>query len=77
MLALQEYASSSDDENSFVEKVEDSEPESKSEGSDHLKPVENAEFSIKSQLQICAAPLVVPTVSSKYCVILLRKLDLK
>lgn len=57
MLALQEYASSSDDEN-----VKENSEEKVDNEDNHLKPIENPEYSIKKQLQICAAPLVVPTV---------------
>lgn len=59
MLALQEYASSSDDENSSSPQPS----ENSQDETEHLKPIENPEFSVKSQLQVCAAPLVVPTVS--------------
>lgn len=60
MLALQEYASSSDDENVSNDNEDTKNVETEA---NHLKPIENPEFSVKKQLQICAAPLVVPTVS--------------
>ncbi|XP_044742207.1 pre-mRNA-processing factor 17 isoform X2 [Chrysoperla carnea] len=55
MLSLQEYGSSDDDESSKDVNIE--------ELTSHLKPVaeENKEFSTAKSLQICAAPLVVPT----------------
>lgn len=59
MLALQQYGSSDEDHEDEIENSQ----ENDSSDAIHLKPVENEEFSVKSQLQICAAPLVVPTVS--------------
>lgn len=60
MLALLQYGSS-DEDNAYEDKHETE--ESISTEPNHLEPIENTEYSIKSQLQICAAPLVVPTVS--------------
>lgn len=62
MLALQAYASSSDDESTEGEHTDKNESETEV---NHLTPINNPEFSVKSQLQICAAPLVVPTVGKK------------
>lgn len=64
MLALQSYASSSEDEaseesdasNVEARKLEDA------ENFDHLKPPEDSEFSVKKQLEVCATPVVLPTV---------------
>lgn len=58
MLALQQYGSSDEEHENDEEK-----DESPSKESYDLKSEENAEYSVKSQLKICAAPLVVPTVS--------------
>ncbi|KAJ8922907.1 hypothetical protein NQ315_001449 [Exocentrus adspersus] len=54
MLALQQYASSSDEEDVHSDK--DTEAE-------HLKPIPetNSQYSVKNQLAICAAPVVLPT----------------
>lgn len=69
MLALQNYASSDDDDEENPKSQEKLTP---------YKPSENSEFSIKKQLEVCAAPLVLPTVSRlffciipKYCKIFL------
>lgn len=60
MLALLQYGSS--DEDNDAEKNREI-AETTSVDPEHLKPIENTEYSVKTQLQICAAPLVVPTVS--------------
>lgn len=60
MLSLQDYGSSSSDEES-----NSAETNAQSLSDIHLKPVENSEFSVKKQLQVCAAPVVLPTVSIK------------
>lgn len=57
MLSLQEYGSSDEDE-------KQGSPEAAANSDLHLKPIEDPQFSIKSQLQICAAPVVLPTVSN-------------
>lgn len=57
MLALQQYASSSDEDDN---KNEDEGPQTEGE---HLKPISesDSQFSIKKQLTICATPMVLPT----------------
>lgn len=55
MIALQQYGSS-DDENEAGE--------SSIQSTSIAGP---SEFSIKNQLQICAAPIVLPTVFSSFC----------
>lgn len=59
MLALQNYGSSDEE----MDSNESSKTQSE-EHSEHLKPItpENAEYSLQNSLQICAAPIVVPTV---------------
>ena len=57
MLALQQYGSSDEETPN-----DDNKPQE--EATTHLLPIspETTEFSVKSSLQICAAPLVLPTV---------------
>lgn len=77
MLALQTYASSDDEvssEEQETSETTDTEsqkfPEtSKCEAMEPYKPPENSEFSVKNQLQVCAAPLVVPTVSVSHYIL--------
>lgn len=61
MLALLEYASgSSSDEEIYTNKSQTT--ESTDSEANVEPPVINKEFSVQKQLQICAAPIVVPTV---------------
>lgn len=55
MLALQGYGSSDDEGNGTKEIA--------TESSISLDPDIKPEFSVQKQIQICAAPVVVPTVS--------------
>lgn len=72
MLALQAYVSSDEENDNLVKtdattKTEidnDDKDKSTSESKIHLDVAEiNPEYSVQKQLQICAAPTVVPTVS--------------
>lgn len=70
MLALQSYASSDDSDSSDEQKIGSSGSEELPQGREcqaleHYKPPENSEFSVKNQLEVCAAPLVLPSVSHK------------
>lgn len=60
MLAIQQYSDSSDDER--CDEPGDSKPIDES-SQDHLKPLstESEKFSVKKQLQVCSAPVVLPT----------------
>lgn len=68
MLALQSYASSDDDDDSSEE--QNTATISQQPVSTEIlpyKPPENSEYSIKRQLEVCAAPVVLPTVSTQFC----------
>lgn len=69
MLNIQNYGSSSEEE-------EDNETETiKGESNEkllsHLKPVDS-NFSVAKSMQICAAPVVMPTVRCEYHIMLLK-----
>lgn len=61
MLALQAYESSDEDTNGETNNEENNE----SHLCDASKLVDS-EYSVKKQLQVCAAPVVLPTVSKMY-----------
>lgn len=68
MLALQNYTSSDDEDSSDEQSSTSEMPPKRQENIETAdvapyKPPENSEFSVRNQLEVCAAPLVLPTVS--------------
>lgn len=63
MLSIQNYGSSSEDEGDCSAK--DAKQHSNESLLTHLKPVD-PELSVGKKMQICAAPIVMPTVRSKF-----------
>lgn len=60
MLALRDYGSSDEDNDKDIP------VESNKDLPGDLSNIESSEYSVKKDLQICAAPIVVPTVS--FCI---------
>lgn len=63
MLSIQNYGSSSEDEGD--DNTEDAKQHSNESLLTHLKPVD-PELSVGKKIQICAAPIVMPTVRFKF-----------
>lgn len=63
MLSIQNYGSSSEDEGDI--NAEDAKQHNNEPLLTHLKPVD-PELSEGKKIQICAAPIVMPTVRSKF-----------
>lgn len=73
MLALRAYASSDDENNSDnsddgagetkTQETQETNSETAAAAADFSKPI-NPAYSVQKQLQICAAPIVLPTVNT-------------